>query len=154
MTVLKLLDSYTLIIDDWWGDNDESLRSDLIKNRGFVNHILMEAKLRSIVEPVVKLPQIYDDTVNVVNNAHSDGTTKPIEVNQTTTNKKVKPIHESVGRTSSSKRLPKSIKPVQEPVRQYNSFSIGRTVNSVRHDVDPSMFQEFQVTQSSKPDKV
>lgn len=154
MTALKFLDLYSQIIDNWWGDNGKSLRPDLIKNRAFVSLILMEAKLRSIVEPVVNLPQIYDDAVDAMNNVHSDKITIPIEVSQINGNQKLGIMPESKVTKPIHLRLAKSIKTLQKPVKLYNSFSIGRNVNSVRHGVDPSMFQEFQVTQSNKLDKV
>lgn len=153
MTVMKFLDSYRQIIDEWWGDNNYSLRRYLTKNKTFSNLILLELKLKSIVEPLVNLSMPYHKTADVINNDQTNTTSvdEAKIAHQANNDQNVGQLLESEEKQPIYVKPPKPIKTTQEALKMYNSFSIGRSVNSVKHGVTPSMFQEFQVTQSDMP---
>lgn len=149
-TMLKFLESYKQIIDEWWGLVNGSLRAYLIRNHVFTNLMTLEHKFRSVVEPLVEITTSFHGTIDHSNKVHfmeknrlnttrnadyHERTSKPLGSGPTKFNKKA------------YSRPMKPAKTVKTGLKMYNSFSIGRPVDSVRHGSNHSMFQEFQVTQ-------
>ncbi len=125
----------------------------MTKNKTFSNLILLELKFKSIVEPLVNLSMPYHKTADVINNDQTNTTSvdEAKIAHQANNDQNVGQLLESEEKQPIYVKPPKPIKTTQEALKMYNSFSIGRSVNSVKHGVTPSMFQEFQVTQSDMP---